>query len=68
MCILEDILSYKEINKQMRYVFVLAPIVLALLMLYYILVALQCFNIVRFTKKDIEFTKGMIPFYYFIFG
>lgn len=52
----------------MRYVFVLAPIVLVLLMFYYLLVALQCFNIVRFTKKDIVFTKGMIPFYYFIFG
>lgn len=48
----------------MRYVFVVAFIVIPLLVFYYILVALQCFNIVKFTKKDINSALAWVPFYY----
>jgi len=50
----------------MRYVIVLGLAVLPLLILYYVLVALQCFNIIRFTKCEMNGALAMIPFYYWI--
>lgn len=35
-----------------------------LLFIYYFFIVLQLFGIIKFTKK-IEFTKSLIPFYYF---
>ena len=36
-----------------------------MVLLYYALVSLQCFGIVKFTKARIAFPKVLIPFYYF---
>lgn len=43
--------------------FFLAVIPLALI--YYIMVVLQCFGLIRFTRKAVIFPKALIPFYYF---
>ena len=49
----------------MIYARLLSVVLTALAILYYTLVILQCFGIVRFTKKAIKFPNVLIPFYYF---
>jgi hypothetical protein len=46
--------------------FIIAIIILAAI--YYIMVALQCFGILSMTKREINFMKAIIPFYYWIKG
>ena len=36
-----------------------------LAVLYYLMVTLQCFGLIKFTKKEIMFSRLFIPFYYF---
>ena len=49
----------------MVYIRVLFVTLGPLLVLYYLLVALQLFSVVEITKKEIKFPKALIPFYYF---
>jgi len=44
--------------------FITAIVVLAAL--YYIMVVLHCFGLISLTKKEMGFTKAIIPFYYWI--
>lgn len=49
----------------MIYARLLSMAILPLVGLYYILVVLQCFGLVRFSREKITFPKVLIPFYYF---
>ena len=33
--------------------------------IYYVLLALQCFGVLKFSKEEVSFPKILIPFYYF---
>lgn len=39
--------------------------VIPMAIVYYLMVALQCFGLIRFTRQAIRFPKVLIPFYYF---
>ncbi len=49
----------------MAYAKLLSVVLTPLVLLYYALVSLQCFGIVKFTNARITFPKVLIPFYYF---
>ncbi|MBR6078151.1 MAG: hypothetical protein IKP63_07350 [Paludibacteraceae bacterium] len=49
----------------MIYARLFAIAIIPLAIFYYILVVLQCFGLIRFTRKAITFPKVLIPFYYF---
>ena len=51
----------------MIYARLFATALLPLAGLYYILVVLQCFGLIRFSREAITFPKALIPFYYFFF-
>lgn len=44
--------------------FITAIVVLAAL--YYIMVVLHCFGVLKLSEKKVTFLKGIIPFYYWI--
>lgn len=48
----------------MLWIRLLIGILFFLMLVYYMLVVLQCFGILEFTEESISFKKGIIPFYY----
>jgi len=52
----------------MIYFRLLIGAVVVLAAIYYFMVVLQCFGLVRFTEKNISFIKAILPFYYWIRG
>ena len=48
----------------MIYARIIGTIVSILALVYYLLVAFQCFDIIKFSKEKITFPKVLIPFYY----
>jgi hypothetical protein len=49
----------------LRYTIFLGVIIGILVVIYYLLVMLQCFGVIRFSKEEVSFPKILIPFYYF---
>lgn len=49
----------------MIYARIIGTIIGIMVFFYYILVALQSFGIIRFSKEKIKFPTLLIPFYYF---
>lgn len=49
----------------LRYTIFLGVIIGILVVIYYLLVMLQCFGVIKFSKEEISFPKILIPFYYF---
>lgn len=52
----------------MIYYRLLITAIIVLAALYYIMVVLHCFKVIKLTEKDITFLKCVIPFYYWIKG
>jgi hypothetical protein len=49
----------------LKYTIFLGVIIGILVVIYYLLVMLQCFGVIRFSKEEVSFPKILIPFYYF---
>ena len=49
----------------LRYTIFLGVIIGILVVIYYLLVMLQCFGVIKFSKEEVSFPKILIPFYYF---
>lgn len=49
----------------MIYARILTLVIGGIGILYYALIMLQCFGLIKFSKEDISFPKILIPFYYF---
>ena len=49
----------------MIYARIIGSIIGILVIFYYLFVVLQCFGIIRFSRKKITFPEVLIPFYYF---
>lgn len=39
---------------------------IVLLIIYYVMVVLHFFGVIKITNKDMSFNKAMIPFYYWM--
>jgi len=49
----------------LKYAIFLSVLVGAIIVFYYVLLALQCWGILKFSKEEVSFPKILIPFYYF---
>ena len=49
----------------MKYVIFLGAIFVVVAVVYYVLLVLQCWGIIKFSKEEVSFPKVLIPFYYF---
>ena len=49
----------------LRYAIVLGIVFGFIAVIYYVLLALQCFGVLKFSKEEVSFPKILIPFYYF---
>jgi hypothetical protein len=49
----------------MKYLVFLGIIFGVVSVIYYILLTLQCWGFIKFSKEDVSFPKVLIPFYYF---
>jgi hypothetical protein len=49
----------------MKYVIFLGAIFVVVAVIYYVLLVLQCWGIIKFSKEEVSFPKVLIPFYYF---
>lgn len=49
----------------MIYARIIGSVVGIMLLVYYLLVVLQCFGLIRFSYEKITFPRVLIPFYYF---
>jgi len=49
----------------MKYVIFLGAIFVVVAIIYYVLLVLQCWGIIKFSKEEVSFPKVLIPFYYF---
>ena len=49
----------------MRYLVFLGAIFAVVAIIYYVLLMLQCWGFIKFSKEDVSFPKVLIPFYYF---
>jgi hypothetical protein len=49
----------------LRYTIFFGVVFGVIAVLYYVLLALQCFGVIKFSKEDVSFPKVLIPFYYF---
>ena len=49
----------------MKYVIFLGAIFIVVAIIYYVLLVLQCWGIIKFSKEEVSFPKVLIPFYYF---
>lgn len=49
----------------MKYVIFLGAIFVVVAVIYYVLLVLQCWGFIKFSKEEISFPKVLIPFYYF---
>ena len=55
-----------EIKKKgMKYVIFLGAIFVVVAIIYYVLLVLQCWGLIKFSKEEVSFPKILIPFYYF---
>lgn len=50
----------------MIYARIIGSIVGFMVLVYYLLVVLQCFGLIRFSHEKITFPKVLLPFYYFL--
>jgi len=49
----------------MKYVIFLGAIFVVVAIIYYVLLVLQCWGLIKFSKEEVSFPKILIPFYYF---
>ena len=49
----------------MKYVVFLGAIFVVVAIIYYVLLVLQCWGLIKFSKEEVSFPKILIPFYYF---
>ena len=49
----------------MKYVIFLGAIFVVVAVIYYVLLVLQCWGLIKFSKEEVSFPKILIPFYYF---
>lgn len=49
----------------MIYARIIGSIVGIMVLVYYMLVVLQCFGLIRFSHEKITFPRVLLPFYYF---
>ena len=49
----------------MKYVIFLGAIFVVVAVIYYVLLVLQCWGIIKFSKEEVSFPKVLVPFYYF---
>ncbi|MBO6253805.1 MAG: hypothetical protein J6O49_09185 [Bacteroidaceae bacterium] len=49
----------------MKYVIFLGAVFVVVAVIYYVLLVLQCWGIIKFSKEEVSFPKVLIPFYYF---
>jgi len=49
----------------LRYTIFLGVIFGIVAVIYYVLLMLQCFGLIKFSKEEVSFPKILIPFYYF---
>jgi hypothetical protein len=49
----------------LRYAIVLGIVFAIVAVIYYTLLTLQCFGVLKFSKEEVSFPKVLIPFYYF---
>jgi hypothetical protein len=49
----------------MKYLIFLGILFGAVTLIYYLLLMLQCFGLIKFSKEEVSFPKILIPFYYF---
>lgn len=49
----------------MIYARIIGSIVGIMVLVYYLLVVLQCFGLIRFSHEKITFPRVLLPFYYF---
>ena len=64
----ESTLSYKnkiQNDRNMKYLVFLGVIFGVIAVIYYVLLTLQCWGLIKFSKEDVSFPKVLIPFYYF---
>lgn len=49
----------------MIYARIIGSVVGIMVLVYYLLVVLQCFGLIRFSHEKITFPRVLLPFYYF---
>lgn len=49
----------------MIYARIIGSVVGIMVLVYYMLVVLQCFGLIRFSREKITFPRVLLPFYYF---
>ena len=49
----------------MKYVIFLGAVFVVVAVIYYVLLVLQCWGIIKFSKEEVSFPKVLIPFYHF---
>lgn len=49
----------------MIYARIIGSVVGIMVLVYYMLVVLQCFGLIRFSHEKITFPRVLLPFYYF---
>ena len=49
----------------MKYVVFLGALFAVVAVIYYVLLVLQCWGLIKFTNKELTFGTMLIPFYYF---
>ena len=66
MCIWKNFHIFAaKLKKGMKYVIFLGAIFVVVAIIYYVLLVLQCWGLIKFSKEEVSFPKILIPFYYF---